>query len=84
MGIQSWYDDLHTVTVWSDGQFTIEWRGGRTFNVYAMGETVNVFSAGYGLPTSELTEEWARRTANEWWTEYGKEATQASIREDNY
>jgi len=72
-------------TVLSDGPFKIEWRGGKTFNVYALGETaVNVFSAGYELPTSELTEEWARRTAHEWWTEYGKEATQEIIRETYY
>jgi len=68
-----------TMTVLSDGPFQIKWRGGKTFNVYALGETaVNVFSAGYELSDSELTEEWARRTAHEWWTEYGKEATRRS------
>lgn len=71
-------------TVLSDGPFKIEWRGGNTFNVFALDAEVNVFSAGYELPTSELTEEWARQTAHEWWTDYGKEATQEIIREDNY
>lgn len=74
---------MHT-TVLSDGPFKIEWRGGRTFNVYALDETVNVFSAGYELSAGELTEEWARRTAHEWWTEGGKEDTQEVIRESNF
>lgn len=72
-------------TVLSDGPFKIEWRGGCTFNVYALGETaVNVFSSGYELSASERTEEWARRTAHEWWTDGGKEATQEVIREAYY
>jgi len=73
-----------TMTVLSDGPFQIKWRGGTTFNVYALGETVNVFSSGFELSSSELTEEWARRTAHEWWTEGGKEATQEVIREAYY
>jgi len=73
-----------TTTVLSDGPFKIEWRGGKTFNVRALDATVNVFSAGYELSASELTEEWARRTAHEWWTEGGKEGTQEVIRESYY
>ena len=71
-------------TVLSDGPFKIEWRGGHTFNVFALDSAVNVFSAGYGLSGSEITEEWARRTAHEWWTDGGKEVTQEIIRENNY
>ena len=73
-----------TTTVLSDGPFKIEWRGGKTFNVRALGAKVNVFSSGFELPTSELTEEWARRTAHEWWAEGGKEVTQKIVRESSW
>src|SRR5690606_35838643 len=51
-------EGIHVMTtVLSDGPFKIEWRGGHTFNVFALDSAVNVFSAGYGLSDSEITGE---------------------------
>lgn len=65
-------------TVLTDGDYQIDWHGGRTFEILLFGNPVNAFTVGDVPPDTRV----ARQEAREWWyTLDGKGDTQLVVRE---